>query len=65
MIKATLFNSTLATSVAFGVTVITLCLVQSAWLARGWLAVASTTVRVPDGLSTQSVRATLVQDIHV
>jgi len=41
----------LTAPVAFGVAVIAFCFIQSAWLARGWLAVASTTVRVPGSLA--------------
>jgi len=61
VVETAFFNSTLAAPVTFGVAVIAFCFIQSAWLARGWLAVASTTVRVP-GLSAHIIHE-LVLDI--
>jgi hypothetical protein len=47
MVETAVFNATLATSIAFRMTMIAFCFVQPAWLAGCWLAIAPTTVGVP------------------
>ncbi len=49
MVEATILYTTLATAIALGMTMITFCLIYSAWFARRGFAIASTTAGVPGG----------------
>lgn len=47
MVEATIFDATLAASIAFRMAMITLRFVQPAWLAGCWLAIAPAAAGVP------------------
>jgi hypothetical protein len=47
MIEALVFNATLPTSIASGMSMVALCFVQSAWFAGCWFAIAPAAIGVP------------------